>query len=77
VITGSLLRLNDRGIELGLNSINQDLYTTLEQLIRLLEQVENASPQTLSRYGNPAQPDLADHFVTSVKKAAKRGMKAT
>lgn len=47
VITETLLRLNDHGVELDMNNINQDLKTTLEQILRLLVQVENTLPQSL------------------------------
>jgi len=75
IITDALLKLDATQTEPHTNRLDE-LNDTLNQVNLLLKQLSYGdSAQSSNTDGRPENSRLADHFVASIKKSAKRGTK--
>lgn len=75
VITEALLNLNAPGRGSVVNKATYDLNTTLDQVKKLLEQLENGEHLRGFIQSDESKPStLADNFVASIRKVAKPGL---
>ena len=77
VITEALLKLNDPNKELIASDVLQGLNATLEHISNQLKQIGNGENLLKIGQADKAEPSgLTDKFLSSIKKAAKPGIRA-
>ena len=76
IVTEALLKLNEPGSESIAGEQFPELSMVLNQVNRLLEQIENGEFLVNSKHDEIAQQSsLADGFILSIRKSAKPGLK--